>query len=59
METDYLFETYNSDTDTFDRDFTGYLNGKSKELWKVKSCTYCHDQATKKMFASCLFKRKS
>ena len=59
METEYMFETYSSGAESFDQDFTNYLNEKSKELWKVKNCTYCHDDAGKKLWASCLFKRKS
>ena len=59
MESQYLFETFNSDSGSFDQDFTSYLNAKRQEAWKVKNCTYCHDQDTKRLWASCLFKRKS
>lgn len=57
MEDKYKFETFSADFGSFDEEFTKFLNGKS-ESWKVKSCSYCHDDATKKLFASCIFKRK-
>ena len=56
--TEYIFETFKADASSFDRDFTDFLNGKSRESLKVKSCSYCHDDATKKTYASCIFKRK-
>ena len=58
MEDRYRFETFSSDASTFDRDFTSFLNSKHGESWKVKSCSYCHDNASQKTFASCLFKKK-
>lgn len=54
---EYKFETFQADAKSFDREFTDFLNGKSKDSWKVKSCSYCHDDAAKRMFASCIFKR--
>ena len=59
MEDRYSFETFSSDASSFDRDFTSFLNTKAGECWKVKSCSYCHDNTSQKTFASCLFKRKS
>jgi len=58
MEDDYKFETFNADASSFDREFTNFLNSRSSESWKVKSCSYCHDDLGKKTYASCIFKRK-
>ena len=58
MEDEYKFETFSSGSDSFDLDFTNFLNSKGKDSWKVKSCTYCHDNEMKKVYASCIFKRK-
>lgn len=54
MEDKYRFETFSADASSFDTEFSGFLNSKYGEGWKVKSCTYCHDAG--KTFASCLFK---
>lgn len=56
MEREYLFETFNAPSNTFDEDFTGFLNGKRSENWKVEQCSFCHDNDQKKLWASCLFK---
>ena len=58
MEKKYLFETFGAASSGFDSEFTGYLNAKREDHWKVKSCSYCHDPDNGKMWASCLFKRK-
>ena len=58
MDSRYTFETFSSESGSFDREFTNYLNNKAKENWKVKHCSYCHDSIGSKMSASCLFKRK-
>ena len=55
----YHFETFSADSRDFDQQFTSFLNRKFSESWKVKDCTYCHDASGDKMWASCLFKRKS
>ena len=57
MEDKYMFETFKADAGSFDREFSGFLNGKSRE-WKVKSCSYCHDDVGQKTYASCIFKRR-
>jgi hypothetical protein len=57
MEDKYMFETFKADAGSFDREFSGFLNAKSSE-WKVKSCSYCHDDVGKKTYASCIFKRR-
>jgi hypothetical protein len=57
MEDDYKFETFNADASSFDREFTKFLNSRSSESWKVKSCSYCHDEGGKKLYASCIFKK--
>ena len=57
MEGDYKFETFSADASSFDREFTSFLNRKSRESWKVQSCSYCHDEGGKKLYASCIFKR--
>ena len=56
MEREYLFETFKSESQSFDRDFTGFLNGKSSEHWKVEHCSFCHDNDGSRLWASCLFK---
>jgi hypothetical protein len=58
MSEDYKFETFQGDSSSFDREFTNFLNNKSSESWKVKSCSYCHDDAARKTYASCIFKKK-
>ncbi len=58
MEEDYKFETFQAEASSFDREFTSFLNSKSRDSWKVESCSYCHDDMTKKTYASCIFKRK-
>ncbi len=58
MENEYKFETFKASADSFDQEFTSFLNSKSKESWHVKSCSYCHDDGAKKTYASCIFKRK-
>jgi hypothetical protein len=57
MEGDYKFETFSADASSFDREFTDFLNSKSSQFWKVQSCSYCHDEGGKKLYASCIFKR--
>ncbi len=57
MKDEYKFETFRADASSFDQEFTDFLNNKSSESWKVKSCSYCHDDMAKKTYASCLFKR--
>ncbi|MDR3567424.1 MAG: hypothetical protein P4L43_05280 [Syntrophobacteraceae bacterium] len=57
MEDTYMFETFKADAGSFDREFTSFLNGKSGD-WKVKSCSYCHDDVGRKTYASCIFKKK-
>ncbi|WP_041439858.1 hypothetical protein [Syntrophobacter fumaroxidans] len=54
MEGKYLFESFSADVSAFDTEFTGFLNGKYGDGWKVKGCTYCHNDG--KTYASCLFK---
>ena len=54
----YKFETFKADSNSFDREFTDFLNSKFSESLEVKSCTYCHDDGSKKTYASCIFKRK-
>jgi hypothetical protein len=57
MSEAYKFETFKSDSSSFDREFTNFLNHKRSESWKVKSCSYCHDDAAKQTYASCIFKK--
>ncbi|MEN6441256.1 MAG: hypothetical protein ABFD97_22020 [Syntrophobacter sp.] len=59
MEDHYKFETFSSDSSSFDQDFTSFLNTRRSESWKVKHCSYCHDNDMKKSYASCIFKKKS
>ncbi len=54
----YLFESFGASSADFDQEFTDFLNRKYKESLKVEQCSFCHDPDAKKMWASCLFKRK-
>jgi len=58
MENEYLHETFSSESSEFDGKFTDFLNSKGRDLWKVKSCTYCHDAPSSRTAVSCIFKRK-
>ena len=58
MEDLYKFETFSADSSSFDQDFSSFLNGKLSDSWKVKTCSYCHDNDMKKLWASCIFKRR-
>ena len=58
MSDEYKFETFSASASSFDQEFTNFLNSKSSESWHVKNCSYCHDDGTKKTYASCIFKRK-
>lgn len=57
MEDRYKFETFSADSGSFDHDFSSFLNSRLSDSWKVKSCSYCHDNDMKKLWASCIFKR--
>lgn len=57
MTGEYLYETFNSASSEFDKKFTDYLNSKGKDHWKVKSCSFCHDNDQTKMWASCIFEK--
>lgn len=57
MEGEYIYETFGSDSGSFDQKFTDFLNSKRKDNWKVKDCSYCHDDDNTKMWASCIFER--
>ena len=57
MEKRYNFETFSTESKSFDCEFTDFLNKKDRENWEVQECTYCHDSLGSKMHASCLFKR--
>lgn len=58
MEEQYKFETFSAAAGSFDQEFSSFLNSKAKDSWKVKSCSYCHDNTSEKTFASCIFKKK-
>ncbi len=55
---EYKFETFNANASSFDQEFTSFLNSKSSESWKVKNCSYCHDEGAKKTYASCIFEKQ-
>jgi hypothetical protein len=59
MEKRYMFETFSSDSGSFDGEFTDFLNSKEMGKWEVMECSYCHDTLGSKMYASCLFRRTS
>lgn len=52
----YSFETFESDSSSFDCDFTGFLNGKYSSGWKCKDCQY--GSSAQRRWAYCLFKKK-
>ncbi len=54
-QNEYLFETFNAESSSFDSDFTNYLNKKQGENWSVKNCSFCHGNDGKRLWASCLF----
>jgi hypothetical protein len=56
MEVMYKSETFSAMAGSFDQEFSNFLNSKAKDNWKVKSCSYCHDN--EKTVASCIFKKK-
>jgi hypothetical protein len=58
MEEHYKSETFSADGDSFDREFSNFLNSKWNESWNVESCSYCHDDMAKKTYASCIFKKR-
>lgn len=58
MKGEYLYETFRSESNKFDQKFTDFLNGKRKDHWKVKDCSYCHEGEKTEMWASCIFERK-
>jgi hypothetical protein len=57
MKNRYLYESFSSNRSGFDERFTGYLNDKYSDDWKVKDCTF-HQEGDEKT-ASCMFKRHS
>lgn len=57
MEDKYKFETFSAESANFDQEFSNFLNSKA-DSWKVKTCSYCHDNDMKKLYASCIFKKK-
>ncbi len=40
MEKRYLFETFNSDSGSFDHEFTDFLNTIETDRWEVQECSY-------------------
>lgn len=59
MSYSYKYETFRAKSGEFDKDFSAYLNERAKKNWRVKSCSYCHGHNSKKVYASCMFERKS
>lgn len=55
----YNYETFRAKSGAFDKDFTAYLNERANDGWRVKDCSYCHGSESKKVYASCMFERKS
>jgi len=55
MEKRYLFETFSSNSGSFDHEFTDFLNTKEMDSWEVQECSTLGS----KMYASCLFRRTS
>ena len=51
----YFFETFSSDVDHFDGEFTDFVNKKYTDGWKYKSCHYYMEGG--KRYAFCLFSR--
>lgn len=59
MSYSYKYETFRANSGAFDKDFTAYLNERAEKNWRVKNCSYCHGADSKKIYASCMFERKS
>ena len=59
METEYNYEMFRSDTNDFYEDFGEYLNLKKKDHWNVKNCTFFDKKDKEKLWAWCLFEKKS
>ena len=59
MSFKYSYETFSANDDDFNKKFTKYLNRKSSNRWRVKHCSYCHGSKDNKMYASCMFERRS
>ena len=55
----YKYETFRAQTGKFDKDFTAYLNERSADKWRVRHCNYCHGSSDGKVYASCMFERKT
>ena len=52
-------ETFRSEPNTFYKNFADYLIIKRTDDWNVKNCTFFRDDDKDKMWAWCLFERRS
>jgi len=55
----YKYETFRADSGDFNKNFTSYLNERARDKWRVKDCSYCHGSDGNRVYASCMFERKS
>jgi hypothetical protein len=55
MQYKYKYETFRAGNQEFDEKFSGYLNQRAAESWRVKHCNYCHDPNDEKTYAACMF----
>jgi hypothetical protein len=56
MSDRYAYESFSSESSSFDERFSNFLNDKYADDWKVKDCSYSREGDEKT--ASCMFKRK-
>lgn len=59
MESEYFFESFRSNADTFDKNFADYLIERQKQGIRVKKCTFSLDDERLKKWATCHFERRS
>ena len=53
MKDRYSYESFSSDVSSFDEKFTGFVNDKYADNWKVKDCTY-HQEGEEKTASWCI-----
>ncbi len=59
MEAEYINETFRSEPDTFYKNFADYLIIKRTDHWNAKNCTFFRNDDKNRMWAWCLFERRS
>ena len=59
MESEYFFEAFRSDIDSFDKNFADYLIERHQQGSSVKKCTFFQDDEKLKKWATCHFEQRS